>query len=167
MTVSLIAAMSENLVIGKDNALPGWKIPGDLKRFKALTVGKAVVMGRKTFESIGKPLPDRFNIVISSKMDGRRDDIWVVRSLSEALAQAECLNPGGEVMVIGGGMIYKQALPLADRLYLTVLHEKWEGDTFFPKLERNNWGFVNIEEHGTHTFVTIERWVSEPVKTDC
>lgn len=158
--ISIIAAMARNRVIGKNNQLPGWKIPGDLKRFRLLTEGKVVLMGRKTFESIGKPLPNRWNIVISSTMDNRRGDIWVVRSFEEALVKAEHLNPGGEVMVIGGAQLYKRALPFASRMYLTYLNERWEGDTFFPKPKEQNWTVLEHEFHGNHSFFTFEREVN-------
>jgi dihydrofolate reductase len=166
MTVSVIAAMTKDGVIGKNNALPGWKIPGDMKRFKALTKGKVVIMGRKTYESIGKPLPDRFNIVVSSTLDYRQEGIWVVRSLEEALNQTSHLNlEKKEIMVIGGGNLYKQAIPFADRIYLTVLDETWEGDTYFPKLKRGEWVQVEREDHEKHSFFTFERVHTEPVKT--
>lgn len=166
MTVSVIAAMTRDGVIGKDNALPGWKIPGDLKRFKALTQGKVVIMGRKTFESIGKPLPDRLNIVVSSTLDPRQEGFWVVRSLEEALRQANYLNPGKEeIMVIGGGNLYRQAIPFTDRIYLTVLNETWDGDTYFPKLKRGEWVQAEREDHEKHSFFTFERVHTEPVRT--
>lgn len=157
--ISVIAAMARNRVIGKNNRLPNWKIPGDLKRFRALTEGKVVLMGRKTFESIGKPLPNRWNVVVSSTMDNRRDDIWVVRSFAEGLAKAEELNPNGEVMVIGGSKIYELALPFASRMYLTYLNEKWEGDAFFPKPKEQNWKVLEHELHDNHSFLIFEREV--------
>ncbi len=163
--ISIIAAMAQNRVIGKDNKLPGWKIPGDLKRFKSLTKGKVVLMGRKTFESIGKPLPYRWNIVISSTMQ-RQEGIWVVRSFEEGLAKAEYLNPGGEVMIIGGATLYSQALPLASRMYLTFLNEKWDGDTVFPKPNGQDWKVLEHEFHGTHSFFIFEREVNSKINAN-
>lgn len=162
----MIAAMTKELVIGKNNSLPGWSIPGDMKRFKKITKGKVILMGRRTFESLGKPLPDRWNIVVSSTMISCRiGGIWVVRSLEEGLRKASSLDPGGdEVVIIGGGGLYEQALPMAERLYLTILDEQWEGDTFFPKLNKQDWIQVEREDHPRFSFFTYERVNSEQTK---
>lgn len=158
MKISIIAAMTKDRVMGKNNALPGWEIPGDMKRFKALTLGKVVIMGRKTFESIGKPLPDRLNIVVSKTMPLLEPrSFWIARSLEEAFVLACSLNKEDrEVMVIGGGEIYKQTLPVASRIYLTVLNETWEGDTLFPVLNHDEWIVTEQEKFDKHSFVTLE-----------
>lgn len=128
MIISMVAAMAANRVIGKDNQMP-WHLPADLKHFKAVTLGKPVVMGRKTFESIGRVLPGRRNIVVSRQtVTDPRGAEWVT-----SLAQAfELLHGQPEVMVIGGAEIYRQCLPLAQRLYLTEVTLETEGDAFFP-----------------------------------
>ncbi|MDR1021922.1 MAG: dihydrofolate reductase [Prevotellaceae bacterium] len=129
-------AAADNGVIGNANRLP-WHIPEDLKRFKQLTSGHAVVMGRKTFESIGKPLPNRKNIVISRTMlAGEANGRIAVGSLEEALLAAQ---GSGEIFVIGGDSIYRQAMPLAQRLYVTHVHVDAEGDTFFPEISGEVW----------------------------
>jgi len=148
MSLALIVAASENNVIGKNNQLP-WYLPGDLKYFKAITMAKPVIMGRKTFESIGKPLPGRDNIVITRNADYQADGIKVVTSLEEAIELAESItliNSGEEIMIIGGAQIYKQALAMADRVYLTRVHRHVEGDAFFPELETDQWQEVARED---------------------
>ncbi|KUJ83660.1 type 3 dihydrofolate reductase [Microbulbifer flavimaris] len=133
--IAMIAAMARNRAIGRENALP-WRISGDLKFFKRVTMGKPVVMGRKTFESIGRPLPGRLNIVITRNAEWHAEGVSVVTSLEEALRLAgESARLGGaeEVMVIGGAEIYRQALPLAKRLYVTEVDADVEGDAFFPE----------------------------------
>lgn len=137
MNISLIWAMAENRVIGRDNKLP-WHLPNDLKYFKRLTTGKAVIMGRKTYDSIGKPLPNRTNIVITRDTAFSAEGIKVVHSLADAIemAEAECLiNGNDEVIIMGGAEIYKQALPQADRLYVTLVHAEVEGDAYFPEVD--------------------------------
>lgn len=130
MLISLVAAMAANRVIGKDNQMP-WHLPADLKHFKAVTLGKPVVMGRKTFESIGRVLPGRRNLVISRTPPADSRGAEWVNSLAQAL---ELLQGHDEVMIIGGGEIYRQALPLAQRLYLTDIDLTTEGDAFFSGL---------------------------------
>jgi dihydrofolate reductase len=142
MTVSLVAAMARNRVIGRGNALP-WHLPADLRRFKALTTGHAVVMGRKTFDAIGRPLPGRQNIVITRQPSFSPGGVEVARSLPDALARAR----GEEVFVIGGGEIFEQALPLADRVYLTVVDDEIEGDVWFPELDDEAWRVTHDEPH--------------------
>lgn len=126
--ISLIVAHDENRVIGFENKMP-WHLPGDLKYFKEQTMGKPVIMGRKTFESIGKPLPGRRNIVISRNPAYQHEGIEVVTSLEEALSLVHGVP---EVMIIGGEQIFRMALPLADRLYITKIEHSFEGDTYFP-----------------------------------
>lgn len=136
MIISMIAAMSENRVIGKDNKLP-WHIPDDLKHFKNTTLGKPVIMGRKTFESMGsKPLPNRLNIVLTQDKHFQAVGCIVVHSIDQAL---EAAKSAPEVMIIGGQKIYQQFLPLAARLYLSIVHRTVEGDTFFPELNEADW----------------------------
>lgn len=127
MTISLIVAMGENRVIGADQRMP-WHLPADLKRFRQTTMGRPILMGRKTHESIGRPLPGRQNIVLSSRRDYAAPGCVVVHSLDEALREAG----GGEAMVIGGASLYRECLPLAERIYLTLIHREFAGDTFFP-----------------------------------
>ena len=129
MKIIIIAALNENRVIGKDGKLP-WHISDDLKRFKSLTVGHTVLMGRKTYESIGKPLPNRRNVVITS---GQISEIETYNSIEIAL---ERLKDEEKIFVIGGGTIYAQLLDKADCLYLTIVHNKIEGDTYFPEYEK-------------------------------
>jgi dihydrofolate reductase len=132
MTVSLIVAMTDERVIGKNNRLP-WHVSEDLKRFKQLTMGHPIIMGRKTFDSIGRPLPGRQNIVITRDPNYQAEGVTVVHNLCEALAASHQDQP--EVFVIGGATIFEMALPLADKLYLTLIHQNIEGDTFFPQFE--------------------------------
>lgn len=161
MILSLVAAMANNRVIGRDNDMP-WHLPADLKHFKAVTLGKPVIMGRKTFESIGRPLPGRRNLVISRQADFRPQGVEVVSSLDDALAATKSAE---EVMVIGGGQIYRQALAVAQRLYLTFIDADIEGDTCFPDWEAENcWKKVqesqflaDIHNQYNLTFVTFER----------
>ena len=149
MKLSLIVAAARNHAIGLNNKMP-WHLPEDLKYFKRVTLGKPVIMGRNTFESIGRPLPGRPNIVISRNADYKAEGITLVTSLDEALAAAERLLPAGqdEVMVIGGAQIYAQALPLATRLYLTEVDAEPEADAFFPAFDRSQW---HEEARETHT----------------
>jgi len=143
MTVSLIVAMSENRVIGRAGGLP-WRLSDDLRRFKRLTTGHTIIMGRKTFESIGRPLPNRTSIVITRQADWTTEDVIVAHSLDEALERA---SHDDEVFVIGGGEIFGQALPRADRLYLTIVHADIEGDVYFPAIDESNWRCVHEERH--------------------
>lgn len=133
--ISLIVAVSTNDVIGADGDLP-WRLSDDLKRFKAVTMGKPVVMGRKTYESIGRPLPGRQNIVVTRQDSFMADGCDVVRSTAEAIAAARGAD---EIMVIGGSQIYAAFLPLAERIYLTRVHTEVEGDVFFPPLDNQEW----------------------------
>lgn len=143
MRIALIAAMAENRVIGRQNALP-WRLSGDLRHFKSLTMGKPVIMGRNTYESIGKPLPGRLNIVVSSDADYRAEGCRIVHSVEEAL---EAAREHDEAMVIGGARLYEQMLELADRIYLTLVKAEVEGDVLFPPLDRGMWREVTRESH--------------------
>ena len=145
MKVSLIAAMAENRVIGRDNTLP-WHLPDDLKRFKQRTEGHVVIMGRKTFESFGRPLPDRRSIVVTRNREYRPQGAEVVHGLDQALAIARDAGEA-EAFILGGAEIYGLALPQADRIYLTVVHAEVAGDTFFPELDAARWKLVEDERH--------------------
>ena len=156
MIISLIAAMGRNYVIGKDNSLP-WKLPEDMKRFKELTLNKPVVMGRKTFESIGKPLPDRKNIILTRDKNYSVQGCIVVHSAEEALKAAKGTE---EVMIIGGEQIFKEFLPIANKMYLTFIDEEFEGDAYFPEYSVNEWKEVKKEEHENdykYAFVDLEK----------
>ncbi|TAJ95253.1 MAG: dihydrofolate reductase [Gammaproteobacteria bacterium] len=142
MIVSLIVAMDEQGVIGQGCKLP-WRLPADLRRFKSLTLGKPVILGRKTHESIGKPLPGRENIVISRDPDYRSPGCRVADSLDAALAA--CAD-AAEVMIAGGAEVYRAALPLADRIYLTEVHARVDGDVHFPVFNRREWREASREE---------------------
>lgn len=149
MKISLIVAMSQNRVIGRQNQMP-WHLPDELKYFKRVTMGKPVLMGRNTFESIGKPLPGRPNIVITRNPDYEADGISVVASVEDALDLAESLtehDANMEAMVIGGAQIFAATLPVADRLYLTEVHAVIDGDVFFPEFQRERWRIVARDEH--------------------
>jgi dihydrofolate reductase len=148
-TIVLVAAVAENGVIGRDNALP-WRLSSDLKRFKALTVGKPVVMGRKTFLSIGKPLPDRTNIVVTRDRNFSAAGVVVANSMGAALdaARDDARARGVDaIMVIGGTDIFEQAMPLADRLEITHVHARPAGDTYFPPIDARLWRAVARSEH--------------------
>lgn len=141
MKVALIAAFAQNLVVGINNSLP-WHLPEDLKYFKRTTSGKAIIMGRKTYESIGRPLPNRTNIVVSRNATFSAEGVVVVASLEAAIKHAEdvnTINGVDEVMIIGGAAIYEASLPLADRLYLTHVHANVEGDAYFPNVDFSQW----------------------------
>ncbi len=144
MKLSLIVATANNNAIGRNNELP-WHLPQDLKYFKSVTLGKPVIMGRKTFESIGKPLPGRTNIVVTRQKDWKFAGVLVAQSVDEALDiaqqfRAEQANLAEEVMVIGGAEIYRHALPIADRVYLTRIDANVDGaDAYFPELPANQW----------------------------
>jgi len=141
--VSLIAAMAENRVIGVNNTLP-WQLPADLRHFRRITTGHHVIMGRRNYESIGKPLPDRTNIVVTRDPSYRAPGCLVRHSIEDALASAQN-DP--EVFVIGGAEIYRQALEHADRLYLTLVHAHIPGDTYFPPFDQDHWQEVSRERH--------------------
>ena len=142
--VSIIVATDERGAIGRDGGLP-WHLPDDLKRFKALTIGKPVVMGRKTWDSIGKPLPGRLNIVVSRCRDLQIPGATVVASLEEAFAAAGDVP---EVCIIGGAEIYRLALPRTDVIHLTRVHTVVQADTFFPELVPSEWDELPGAEHG-------------------
>ncbi|MCF6137327.1 dihydrofolate reductase [Pseudalkalibacillus berkeleyi] len=131
--ISLLFAMGSNRVIGKDNDLP-WHLPEDLKWFKKVSTGHTIIMGRKTYESIGKPLPNRKNVIVTTDQSYEAEGCVVTHSIEEALQQS-----GDEKVVIGGTQIFKQVLDQTDRIYMTYIDEEFEGDTFFPELDDSNW----------------------------
>jgi len=145
MLISLIAAVAENGVIGRNNEMV-WNLPDDFKYFKQTTSGHPIVMGRKTFESLGKPLPNRVNIVITRNADYHPAETVVTRSLDEALDKA-LHTQSPETFVIGGAEIYRQAISRADRLYLTEVKGTFEGDTYFPDFNRTDWREVSRRHH--------------------
>jgi dihydrofolate reductase len=143
MIVSLVVAISKNNAIGKDNQLL-WYLPADLKHFKEITSGHTIIMGRKTYESIGKALPKRRNIVITRNTGLMLPGVEVMHNLQEALDSCREEN---EVFVIGGAEIFNQSLALTDKIYLTRVHENYEADTFFPEIEPGKWKESDIESH--------------------
>lgn len=171
MILSLISAVAKNGVIGGGNTLL-WDLPADMKHFRTTTSGHTVIMGRKTYESIGRPLPNRKNIVITRDASYSREGIDVVGSLEEALRLAS-LEQGKEfeenqdeveVFVIGGGEIYKQAIEKANKLYVTEVHRDFEGDAHFPEIDRSVWQEISREDHGAdadnkipYSFVTYKK----------
>lgn len=164
--VSIVAAMDPDRVIGRDGGLP-WRLPEDLKRFRALTMGKPVVMGRKTFESIGRPLDGRDNIVVTRNPSFKAEGIILVLDIDQALRVARELALGrgvDEIVVIGGAEIYTQVLPRADAIELTEVHDAPEGDTHMPPFEPGEWREVFRERHeagpkdsANYSFVRLER----------
>ena len=161
MKISMIAAMTDDGVIGIENRLP-WKLPNDMKWFRQHTLGKPIIMGRKTFESFGsRPLPDRTNIIITRDKTYRAQDSVVVHSIDEALQAAGEVD---EVMIIGGASFYEQMLPRADRLYLTFVHADVQGDAWFPEIDFSEWDEVeridNVADEKNlhpHSFVILDR----------
>ncbi|MFL6549884.1 MAG: dihydrofolate reductase [Povalibacter sp.] len=163
MTLSIVVAAAENGVIGRDNSLP-WRLPDDLKRFKEVTMGKPIVMGRKTYDSIGRPLPGRLNIVVSRQADLNIPGCVVVDSIEAAL---EAGAPAPEIMLVGGAQLYRTAMPLVNKIYLTRVHADVEGDTLFPALDPLQWRETIIATHpaderhsSAFTFINLERVAS-------
>ena len=159
MTVSIVVAISQNHAIGKDNKLL-WYLPNDLKHFKTITTGHTVIMGRKTYESVGKPLPNRRNIIIT-RQNITIEGCEVVSSIEAALAL--CADEA-EVFIVGGAEIYRQSLHLTDRIYLTIVHKEFDGDSYFPEIEANVWKETAREDHEPdiknslpYSFITFER----------
>lgn len=160
MKVTMVVAASTNNVIGRQGSLP-WRLPEDMQRFRRLTMGKPVVMGRRTFEAIGKALPGRRNVIISRQPGLRIEGCEVAMSPEAALSLA---RDAAEVMIIGGGHIYRALLPQADRIEMTRVHVHVDGDTFFPQLSADEWEVTSAEEHPADesrpvgfTFETVER----------
>jgi dihydrofolate reductase len=166
MKLSVIVAVAENGVVGRNNALP-WHIPADLQYFKKTTLGKPIVMGRKTYESIGKPLPGRTNIVVSGNPDYCAEGVKVVSSVEQALVLAEdiaLIDGCDELMVIGGAAVYELAIPRADRLYVTEIHAQVQGDAVLAPVDWAQWQEISrqrysaeVPNHFDYSFVVYER----------
>lgn len=159
----MIAALARNRVIGLDNQMP-WHLPADLKHFKAMTLGKPIIMGRKTWDSLGRPLPGRLNLVISRQAGLQLEGAEVFSSLGDALVRADAWAQGqgvDELMLIGGAQLYAQALPLAERLYLTRIELEPEGDAHFPEWPANEWQRIShapYEAEGDIPAYAFETW---------
>jgi dihydrofolate reductase len=170
MLISPIAACDLQMTIGKDNDLP-WHLPADLRYFKSVTVGKPVVMGRRTFESLDGPLLGRLNVILTRQRDWQAAGVEVAHSVDDALEVARReAEAGEEVMILGGARVYEEFLPLSDRLYLTVVHERFEGDTFFPGFDIDQWKVVSVEHHPAddknpypYSFWLMERAADKPL----
>lgn len=157
-TLNVIAAMARNRVIGIRNTLP-WRLPEDLKHFKALTMGHHIIMGRKTYESIGKPLPGRTTVIVTRDAGYRAQGCLTATSIDAAIAAC---GDDPEVFFVGGAELYAQVLPRADRLYLTEIQAEYPGDAWFPEFDRSAWREVDRQAHVSDTglayhFVTLER----------
>ncbi|MFT5426845.1 MAG: dihydrofolate reductase [Gammaproteobacteria bacterium] len=162
MKISIIVAMDKNRVIGLEGDLP-WRLSADLKHFKAITMGKPLIMGRKTHESIGRPLPGRKNIVVTHSQDFKAEGCVIVHSLDDAFQAAGDVD---EVMIMGGSGVYDQSLARVDRLYLTEVHADVKGDVYFPKFDKCEWKEVEMEKHTAdeknefdYSFVVLERLI--------
>ncbi|MSS71639.1 MAG: dihydrofolate reductase [Candidatus Latescibacteria bacterium] len=153
MDVILIAAMTRDRVIGKDNRMP-WHIPEEFKHFRRLTTGHTLVMGRKTFESVGR-LPKRNTIVVSRSLPVETKGVDVCRTLDEAIEKAR--SYGKDILIAGGAEIYRQALPLADKLDLSYVKKDYDGDTYFPEFDEREWEVVREEDHPDFVFVEYRR----------
>ena len=157
--ISIIAAMDENRLIGSNNDLP-WHLPADLQRVKQLTTGHAIILGRKNYESIGRPLPNRKNIVITTNPDYEAPGCIVVNSIDAAIDAAE----GEDIYIFGGARIYEQMFDLAERMYLTLIHATFEGDTWFPEYKPDDWEVIEQQDFSAddknkydYSFVTLEK----------
>lgn len=166
MEIAIIAAIAENNAIGINNNMP-WHLPDDLRYFKIITMNKPIIMGRKTFDALGKPLPGRTNIVVTRDKQYNHEGIRVTHSLKEAISLAEHIGQAegsSELMIIGGAEIYRQALSKANKLYLTRIYQSFAGDAFFPILAENEWKEVSRQDHGVndncnlaHSYLVLEK----------
>lgn len=163
MKLTIVAALAKNYVIGKDNQLP-WHLPADLKRFKNLTMGKPIVMGRKTFESIGKALPGRRNIVITRQIDLTLQDCEIFSSFEKVLEALQAADIP-EVMIIGGASIFEQSLPQVNQMYLTIIEQEFDGDAYFPIWNNAEWKEISNTLHHPdeknpyfYRFIDLIRW---------
>ncbi len=164
--ISIVVAVADNGVIGRDNGLP-WRLPKDLPYFKRITIGHPVVMGRLTYDSIGKPLPGRTNIVVTRQSDWTADGVEVVHDLTAAIESAATCEQGvasGRIMIIGGAQLYEQSLALCDSMYLTEVHAEISGDAKFPVFDKNEWREISREKNAAceknphpYSFVYLER----------
>jgi dihydrofolate reductase len=160
--IKILVACDENRVIGKDNQLI-WHLPADLKRFKSLTTGHVILMGRKTYESIGKPLPNRTTIVITRQTDFQAEGTITAHSVEEAILKAKSLSRE-DIFIVGGAEIYTVSMALADQILLTQLHDIFEGDAFFPEISPETWKIVDRERGLTdeknpfqYSFITYQK----------
>ena len=163
MKISLVVAMANNRVIGRNNALP-WRLSPDLKRFRRITMGHPIIMGRKTYQSIGRPLDGRKNIVVTRNREFRPESVTVAGSVDEALASAN----DNEIMIIGGADIYAQTLDRADRIHLTLIHADFDGDAYFPEIDPGEWEEIarddvepGVDAEFGYSFITLERVTTE------
>lgn len=162
--ISAIVAMSQNRVIGRNNQLP-WHMPADLKRFKTLTTGHTIVMGRKTYESIGKPLPNRNNIILTRDPNYQVPGCEIAHHFEDVIKQAkEDQHGANELFIIGGAQIYQQLLNSINRIYLTIIHHEFSGDAFFPEMDKHAWKELECITHladdanpYNYSFITLER----------
>jgi dihydrofolate reductase len=159
MIISIVVAIAENHAIGKDNKLL-WHLPNDLKHFKTITSGHTVIMGRKTYDSVGKPLPNRRNIVVTRK----HIDIPGCEVVNSLEAAVDLCKSEEEVFIVGGAEIYRLAMAITNKIYLTIVHQKFEGDTYFPDIEKNIWVETEREDFEpdernklSYSFITLER----------
>ena len=156
LRLSLLVAMAKNRVIGRDNKLP-WHLPDDLKHFKFLTMGKTIVMGRKTYESIGKPLPGRVNIIITRQEGYEVPGATVVSSIDDALLMCEKIRSiNGENFIIGGEELYRQTLKICQRIYITEIQRDFEGDVYFPEVDPNEWEETQRDKHISENDTNLE-----------
>ncbi|MFP4599198.1 MAG: type 3 dihydrofolate reductase [Persicimonas sp.] len=170
MKISPIAACDLQMTIGKDNDLP-WRLPADLRYFKTTTMGKPVIMGRRTFESLSGPLVGRLNVILTRQQDYAADGVEIAHSVDEALEIAgDEAAEHEELMILGGARVYQQFLPISDRLYLTVVYDRFEGDTFFPAFDMDQWEVASVEHHQAdatnphpYSFWQLERVAAKPV----
>ena len=165
MVISFIVATSENNVIGKDNKLP-WCLPTDMRYFKNVTWGMPVIMGRKSFESLGKALKGRTNIVVTRNKDWKAEDVQVVQTIDRAITLA-AQTDAREIFIIGGAEIFRSALPSADRIYLTLVHGNFEGDAFFPEMEKGEWKLISNRHCAADTknpyALSFQVWERKPI----
>jgi len=166
MNISLIVAMAENRVIGNNGQMP-WHLSADLKKFRAITTGFPIIMGRKTFESIGRPLPNRTNLILSNDSDYQAAGCLVFNDIDRALAHADQL--ADQVFIIGGSTLYEALLPVANTLYLTQIHQNFAGDTWFPEFSRDEWIEVTREDiindpsvNFNYSFVQFKKSTKKP-----
>lgn len=154
--LSLLVAMAKNRVIGRDNKLP-WHLPADLKHFKFLTMGQTIVMGRKTYESIGKPLPGRANIIVTRQTGYEVPGTTVVNSIDDALLICERTRPiNGEIFIIGGEELYRQTLKICQRIYITEIQRDFEGDAYFPEFDPSEWEETQRDKHISENDTNLE-----------
>jgi dihydrofolate reductase len=159
--ISAVVAMSEDRVIGKDNQLP-WRLPADLRHFKSLTTGNPIVMGRKTYESIGKPLPNRTNIICTRNPEYSAPGCIVVTSALQAIHSIA--EDSSQIFIIGGAEIYQLFMPMIERIYLTIVHHVFDGDAYFPELDSSRWNEISRSSHESdnenpypYSFVLLEK----------